>query len=66
MGNPGYKTSELYVALAGSIVALLQLYGVFSQEEGDAVMRVVGAFVSVLPSIVYIISRTLLKIKQGG
>ena len=62
--KPGYKTSELYVTLAASIVGLLVVYGVISEGEGTAWLAFAGAVVAALPAAVYTISRAYLKAKE--
>ena len=61
--KPGYKTSELYVTLAASIVGLLVVYGVLNQEQGAAWLAFSGAVIAALPAAIYTIARTWYKAK---
>ena len=59
--KPGYKTTELWISLASTVVILLLTYGVFTQAEADAWSKVILALVNLLPSLVYVVGRVLVK-----
>ena len=64
--KPGIKTTELWVTIAATAFALLQSYGLVSAEESEALMKLVSALIAVVPSVVYIWSRTVVKRANGG
>lgn len=59
--KPGVKTSELWLAVAVSVAALLISYGVFTEEEAGLWVKLFAAFLDVLPTLAYIWSRTAVK-----
>lgn len=58
----GYKTTEMWMTVATSIIALLISYGAMTKEEGQLWLSL---FASVLPVIIYTISRTWGKSQNG-
>lgn len=62
--KPGYKTTELWITVLNSVIALLIVYGVLSSDEADAWVVFVAAFVPLALSIAtgaYSISRAKVK-----
>lgn len=64
--KPGIKTTELWVALAAQVIALLQVYGVLGQDEASAWLQLATAIIAVIPAALYIWSRTEVKKANGG
>lgn len=57
--KPGYKTTEFWLATAAMIVGALFASGVFPAESGGE--RVLGLAASILASLGYTVSRTMVK-----
>ena len=62
----GYKTTELWVTVFATAFALLQSYGMLSADEAEAWLKLVSALIAVVPSVVYIWSRTVVKQNHRG
>ena len=67
--KPGWQTSEFWMTIASSILGMLALFGVVSQEEVDSIVAIVQSLVTALiglalaiaPIITYIKSRAEVK-----
>lgn len=57
--KPGYKTTEFWLATAAMIVGALFASGVFPAESGGE--RLLGLAASILASLGYTVSRTMVK-----
>lgn len=64
--KPGYLTTELWVAVVTTGLALAIVYGVLNQEQAAAWKDFLMALIPLLPGIVYVVSRTALKIKTNS
>jgi hypothetical protein len=63
--KPGVRTSEMYTMLIATGVALALAYGLVSEEEAARWTDFLIALIPLIPGVVYIISRTVLKIKTS-
>lgn len=61
--EPGYLTTEFWMALATSVIGLLILFNVIkvTTEQQQAILGLIGL---VAPQVIYILSRGIRKIGQ--
>lgn len=64
--KPGVRTSEMYTMLIVTGLALALAYGIVNEEEAARWTDFLIALIPLIPGIVYIISRTALKIKTNS
>lgn len=60
MTNPGYRTTEFWLTLAGEVVAALVVSGVFESDKAMKVLALAGAIIA---RVAYTVART--KAKAG-
>lgn len=71
--KPGYKTTELYVTLITTLIAVLVATGTLSPEEGEDLKGAINsaiqaalALAGALTPIAYVISRTYVKTRHAA
>lgn len=58
--EPGYQTTEFWMALATSVIGLLMTFKVVNLNDG-AVQQILGLLALVVPQALYIVSRGIRK-----
>jgi ABC-type spermidine/putrescine transport system permease subunit II len=59
--EPGYTTTEFWVALVTSVIGLLVLFNIIKISNGQT-QAIVGLVALVAPQVIYILSRGIRKI----
>lgn len=63
--EPGYTTTEFWVALVTSVIGLLMLFNVIKVSNAQ-VQSIVGLVALVTPQVIYILSRGIRKSGTGA
>ena len=60
----GYKTTEFWISFVVQFIGLAVSLGILTDDEGSALTAVVPTIVTIIPVVIYILSRWSLKIQK--
>lgn len=63
MSNPGYRTTEFWLTLAGEVVSALVVSGVFESDQALKILALAGAIIA---RVAYTIARSKTKTEPVG